>query len=198
MLRLGRPCALPPAPPGRRTGGLGKQHGQCISGGQSGPRIEAESQAEQGQGHASGSQEQLQAQEQEKQSLLEAESSCDCHCTQEQRLLLSWALAGPSALAPCKVGVRWPGRARGPAGRERAAVAIREAAHLHLPTCRAAARLPVEQVEGQEADQQQQQQEGGARHGKDCPDCQPQRSQPEDTVQELGRARAPDKHSWTH
>lgn len=65
MLRLGTMCTLPPAPPRMEERSLGKQRGRCISGGQSGPRIEAESQAKQGQGHASGSQEQLQAQEQE-------------------------------------------------------------------------------------------------------------------------------------
>lgn len=60
-----------------------KNYGQCISGGHSGPRMEAESQAKQGQRHPSGSQEQPQAQEQQEQSFLEAELSCDCHHRQE-------------------------------------------------------------------------------------------------------------------
>lgn len=59
----GVPSYLPS--PGWRKGGLRKQCGQCISGGHSGPRMEAESQAKQGQGHAVSSQEQPQAQKQQ-------------------------------------------------------------------------------------------------------------------------------------
>lgn len=43
--------------PGWRKGGLRKQHCQCVSGGHSSPRMEAESQGKQCQGHAAGSQE---------------------------------------------------------------------------------------------------------------------------------------------
>ena len=60
---------------GWRKGSLRKQHGQCISGGHSGPRMEAKSKGKQGQGYTAGSQEQPRTQEQQQQSLLEAESS---------------------------------------------------------------------------------------------------------------------------
>lgn len=57
----GYPPGLPS--PEWRKGGLRQRRGQCIPGGHSGPRVEAESQAKQGQRHAVGSQEQPQAQE---------------------------------------------------------------------------------------------------------------------------------------
>lgn len=73
-------CTLLRAQPRMEERRPGKQHGQCISGGHSDPRMEAESQAEQGHGHAARSQEQPQAQKQQQQGLVGAESSWDHRC----------------------------------------------------------------------------------------------------------------------
>lgn len=93
-------------------------HDQCISGEQSGPRMETENQAKQCQRHGLGSQEQLQAQKQQQQSLLEDEWSCDCSCLQEWSLLPSWTLSSPLVLAPCKKCVLWSRGTCGPVERE--------------------------------------------------------------------------------